>query len=48
MYFRIPASIAQTSAIIPNGAKNFFVNRTASFIYGAVFSLNIEPKNLPQ
>ena len=44
-FFLIPASIAEAAAVIPNGAKIFFANGTATFINGPANLLNNEPKN---
>ena len=45
--FLIPPSIAEAAAVIPNGAKIFFANGTATFINGPANLLNKEPKNPP-
>ena len=37
----------ETAAAIPNGAKIFFVQGTATFINGPANILNSEPKNPP-
>ena len=34
IFFRIPASIAELAAVIPNGAKIFLSKGTATFING--------------
>ena len=48
MYFPlILASIAETAAVIPNGAKIYFANGTATFINGPTILLNNAPKNSP-
>ena len=41
------SSIAEPAAVIPNGAKNIFANRTTTFINGPAILLNNEPKKLP-
>ena len=45
IFFRIPASIAEAAAVIPNGAKMFFAKGTATFINGPADLLNNDPKN---
>ena len=48
MYFLLDAaSIAETAAVIPNGAKIFFAKGTAAFINRPANSLNNDPKNPP-
>ena len=47
IFFSIPASIAETAAVIPNGAKTFFARGTANFINGPANLLNDDPKNPP-
>ena len=47
MFFFIPASIAAAAAVIPNGAKIFFVKITTTFINGPASLLNNDPKNPP-
>ena len=39
--------IAETAAVIPNGAKTFFVKGIATFIYEPANLLNNDPKNPP-
>ena len=41
------ASFAETAAVIPNGAKTFFPNGTATFINGTANLLNNDSKNPP-
>ena len=41
------ASFAETAAVIPNGAKIFFANGTATFVNGAANLLNNDSKNPP-
>ena len=41
------ASFAETAAVIPNGAKIFFPNGTATFINGTANLLNNDSKNPP-
>ena len=43
--FLITASMAEAAAVIPNGAKIFFANGSATFINGPAILLNNEPKN---
>ena len=45
--FRIPASIADAAAVIPNGAKTFFAKGISIFINGPANLLNNYPKNPP-
>ena len=47
IFFRIPASIAEETAVIPNGAKTFFAKGIATFINGPANLLNNNPKNPP-
>ena len=48
MYFlKIPPSIAEAAAVIPNRAKIFFAKGTATFINGPANLLNNDPKNPP-
>ena len=47
IFFWIPASIAEAAAVIRNGAKTFFANRTATFINGPANLLNYDFKNPP-
>ena len=47
IFFWVPASIAEEAAVIPNGAKTFFVKGTATFINGPASLLNNDPKNPP-
>ena len=47
IFFWTLASIAEAAVIIPNGAKTFFANRTATFINAPVNLLNKEPNNNP-
>ena len=42
-FFRMPASIAEAAAVIPNEAKVFFANGTATFINGPANLLNNDP-----
>ena len=44
-FFLIPASIAETAVVFPNGTKIFFANGTATFINGTANLLNNDPKN---
>ena len=44
-FFWIPASIAEATAVIPNGAKTFFARGIATFINGPANLLNKDPKN---
>ena len=46
-FFWIPALIAETAAVIPNGAKTFFAKGIATFINGPANLLNNYPKNPP-
>ena len=46
-FFWIPASIAEATAVIPNGAKTFFAKGIATFINGPANLLNNDPKNPP-
>ena len=41
------ASFAETAAVIPNGAKIFFANGTATFVNGAANLLDNDSKNPP-
>ena len=41
---KIPASIAEAAAIIPNGAKIFFGKETATFINRPAILLNNDPR----
>ena len=43
----MPASIAETAAVIPNGPKTFFAKGIATFINGLASVLNNDPKNPP-
>ena len=43
----MPASIAETAAVIPNEVKTFFAIETATFMNGTAILLNNEPKNPP-
>ena len=45
--FGIPASIAQTAAVIPHGAETFFAKGIATFINGLASLLKNDPKNPP-
>ena len=45
IFFWIHASIAEAAAVIPNGAKTFFVKGIATFINGPANLLNNDPKN---
>ena len=45
--FWIPASTAEAAAVIPNGAKIFFVKGTVTFLNGPTILLNNDPKNPP-
>ena len=47
IFFLIPASIDEAAAVIPNGAKTFFVKGTAIFINGPANLLDNDPKNPP-
>ena len=48
MYFiLIPASIAEATVVIPNGAKIFLAKGTATFINGPANLLNSDPENPP-
>ena len=47
IFFLIPASIAETAAVIPNGAKMFLAKGAATFINEPVNLLNNDPKNPP-
>ena len=47
IFFRIPASIAEAAAVIPNRAKKNFAKGTAIFISGPANLLNNDPKNPP-
>ena len=47
MFFLIPASIVETAAVIPNWAKIFFANGTATFINGPASLFNNDPKTPP-
>ena len=47
IFFYIASSIANAAAVIPNRAKIFFANETATFINGTTTVLNNEPKNHP-
>ena len=47
MFFLTPTSIAETAAVIPDGAKIFFANGTANVINGHANLLNNDPKNYP-
>ena len=47
VFFLIPASVAEAAAVIPNGAKIFLANWTATFINVPANLLNSEPKNPP-
>ena len=44
-FFRIPPSIAEAAAVIPNGTKTFLPKAIASFINGPANFLNNDPKN---
>ena len=44
-YFWIPASIAEVAAVIPNGAKTFFVKGITTYINGPANLLNNDPEN---
>ena len=46
-FFLIPASISETAAVIPNGAKTFFAKGIATFIIGPASLLNNDPKDPP-
>ena len=46
-FFWIPATIAESATVIPNEAKIFFANETATFINGPTNLLNNETKNPP-
>ena len=39
-FFLIPASVAETAAVIPNGAKIFFAKGIATFINGSATLLS--------
>ena len=41
---KIPASIAEAAALIPNGAKIFFGKETATFINRPAILLNNDPR----
>ena len=45
-FFLIHASIAEAATAIPNGAKIFFADGTATFINRPAILLHKEPKNL--
>ena len=45
IFLWIPASIAEAVAVIPNGAKIFFVNGTGTFTNGPANLLNDKPRN---
>ena len=47
IFFKIPATIADTAAVIPDEAKTFFANGKATFINGPAILLTNEPKNPP-
>ena len=47
MFFLTPTSIAETAAVIPDGAKIFFANGTATAINGPANLLNNDRKNSP-
>ena len=47
IFFRIPASFAEATAVIPNGAKIFLTKGTATLINGPANLLNSDPKNHP-
>ena len=46
-FFWIPASIAEATAVILNGAKTFFAKGIPTFINGPSNLLNNDPKNPP-
>ena len=46
-FFLIAPSIAEAAAVIPNGAKIFFANETATFINEPANLLDKDPKNPP-
>ena len=43
IFFWIPASITEAATVLPNGAKIFFVNGTATLINGPANLLNDAP-----
>ena len=47
VFFWIAPSIAEAAAVIPNGAKIFFANGTATFINGPAILLSNALKNPP-
>ena len=47
MFFLIPASIVEATAVIVNGSKIFFAKRTTTFINGPANLLDGDPKNPP-
>ena len=47
IFFLIPASIAETAAVIPNGAQTIFAKGIAIFINGPANLINNDPKNPP-
>ena len=47
IFLWIPASIAEATAVIPNGAKTFLAKGIATFINGPTNLLNSDPKNPP-